>query len=217
MLARKVIVPAAITAAIGLPLITSTQSGHVDYTRSHAADEAVSIERNPLESLGDARPMLQRPIANLDEILRFDIYPNWVKSRWSRVSTAPLQDGLQGMRVALVTGVNAWDLCGSLTYYFDDRHRVQRISLVGITGDAEPMVQYLAQQFGFKAHRSMAAGFYTASRRNHVTGLLRVDHFDIIDAAHPNEQLSFVLEINKPDGPFVLSQSTAAAATARPY
>ena len=60
-------------------------------------------------------PMAFHPVGDFDEVFRFDIYPGWVKNRWARVSTAPAQPKLSGMRVILVTGVNPTDLKGSLT------------------------------------------------------------------------------------------------------
>jgi hypothetical protein len=218
MFTRKVLVPAAIAAAIGLPLILSTRNGDPDsppWSGWSAAEPAASMD--PPGPWDELPTQANPPVASFGEILRFDVYPNWVKSRWPRISTAPGQEGLQGMRVPLVTGSNPWDVCGSLTYYFDDQHRVQRITLIGTTGDASALVSYLAETFDFKAHRTSAAGFYTASRRRQVIGLLRLDHPAVIDANQPNQQLSVILEINKPDGRFVLSETTTAMATSRPY
>ena len=41
---------------------------------------------------------------SLDEVLRFDLTPDWILHRWPRVSTGLAQLDLQGYRVPLVSG-----------------------------------------------------------------------------------------------------------------
>ncbi len=62
-------------------------------------------------------------------MLRFDVTVEWVMQRWPRVSTGLPYLQLQGYRVPLVTGTKVADLAGSLTYYFNARQQVQRITL----------------------------------------------------------------------------------------
>ena len=64
----------------------------------------------------------------------------WVLARWPRVSTRLANLDLQGYRVPLVSGTADGDLAGSLTYYFNSQQRVQRITFIGSTGDARPLV-----------------------------------------------------------------------------
>jgi len=59
---------------------------------------------------------------------------------------------LQGYRVPLLTGTREDDLAGAVTYYFNPRQEVQRITFRGTTGNANRLIQYLAAQFGF-CHR----------------------------------------------------------------
>ena len=109
-----------------------------------------------------AKPLEFLPITDFSEIFRFNVTPNWVKGRWKRISTNPGEDGLQGMRVALVTGVNSWDLHGSLTYYFDNSKKCQRITFRGWTGDPSRFLNMLTQRFDFEAQETHLAGFYLA-------------------------------------------------------
>ena len=89
------------------------------------------------------------PIFDLAEVLRFDISPNWVIARWPRVSASLAQLQLQGYRVPLVTGTAEHDLAGSLTYYFDPRQRLQRITFQGVTGDPRKLLELLTTRHGF--------------------------------------------------------------------
>lgn len=154
-----------------------------------------------------AKPIDFVPVTNLAEIIRFDVYPNWVKSRWKRVSTNPGDAGLHGLRVALVTGTNTWDLHGSLTYYFDVNQRAQRITFRGWTGDSSRLVNLLTSQFGLKAQPTHWAGAYAAQngRRVPTAGLL-MQHPAVITRENPVQQVALVMELNHPQGSFQLSQ-----------
>ncbi len=152
-----------------------------------------------------APPMQFMPVTNLGEIFRFDAASGWVKQRGKRVSTAPGEVGLHGLRVALVTGTNSWDLHGSLTYYFDSSQRCQRITFRGWTGDASKLLEVLTRNFEFKPQPSHLAGFYAASRKRVPTGALLMKHPAVIYRDNPVQQLAIVLEINNANSSFVLS------------
>lgn len=211
MLTRRAVIPAAIAAAIGVPMIASNEFS-ADRENARGAFDATA----PLGP-ADQPELLYMPVPNFAEILRFDIDPQWVIARWPRISTAPASQGLQGMRVALVTGGNPWDVCGAMTYYFDRERKVQRIQLIGFTGDPGALIQTLTSQFAFQGHTTTAAGLYTSRRGQKVTGLLRLDHAPVLDAENPNQRLSILLEVNRPDGQLELSPTTVAQATALPY
>ena len=160
----------------------------------------------------NAEPMSFTPTMDLSSLFRFDVTKQWITSRWDRVSTSPADQGLHGMRVALVTGTNSWDLHGSLTYYFDAAHRVQRITYRGWTGDASRLVQMLQRQVKIRAQPTHWAGLYLSKR----SGLL-MKHPAVIDKNNPVQQLALILEINNPQGKTPLSndfQSLLPAAMA---
>ena len=158
-----------------------------------------------------AEPMSFTPTVDLSSLFRFDANKQWITSRWDRVSTCPVVQGLHGMRVALVTGTNSWDLHGSLTYYFDANHRVQRITFRGWTGDASRLLQTL-EEHQLRAQPTHWAGLYLSKR----SGLL-LKHPAVIDKRNPVQQLALILEINNPRGNSPLSndfQSLLPAAMA---
>ncbi len=75
------------------------------------------------------------PLVDYTEALRFDVTPQWIFSRWPRVTAGlPIGD-LQGYRVPLVTGVREYDLAGALTYFFDAQQRCREIRVRGTVGD----------------------------------------------------------------------------------
>lgn len=167
---------------------------------------------NPANSTGEsgfgvgAPPMEFVPAMNLEEIFNFEIAPNWVKNRWKRVSTSPGSEGLHGLRVALVTGTNAWDLHGSLTYYFDQNQRCQRITFRGWTGDASRMEGMLTQKHGFKSQSSHLAGLFLRQSVWETTGALLLKHPTVIRQDNPVQQVAIVFEMNNPQSRFVISE-----------
>ena len=89
------------------------------------------------------------PVA-LEEAFRFDATPQWVTSRWPRVSTVLGEPNQLGMRVALASGTRPDDVAGSLTYYFDDHHQLQRITFYGVTGDEQRLLAFLVHAYRLK-------------------------------------------------------------------
>ena len=108
--------------------------------------------------------------------------------------------------MALVTGTNSWDLHGSQTYYFDNFHKLQRITFRGWTGDSTRLVQMLTDVFKFESRPTSLAGLYTATKGNKRTGAAMMKHPSVIYSENPVQQLGVVLEINNQDGPFSLSR-----------
>jgi hypothetical protein len=89
------------------------------------------------------------PFQDLAEVLRFDITPGWILRRWPWVSAGLAQLDLQGYRVPVLTGAAEDDLAGAMTYYFDPRQKVQRITFQGTTGDPAKLIRLLTEQFRF--------------------------------------------------------------------
>lgn len=154
----------------------------------------------------NSEPMQFVPVSNFQEIFRFDVSPTWVKQRWQRLTSIPVQGGLHGLRTALVTGTNSWDLNGSLTYFFDQNHRVQRISFRGWVGDRTRLVNLATQHFGLKPQPTHWAGLYLAEFGGLKTGALLMKDPNTIDSRNQVQQTAVIMEINQPSGGFQLSQ-----------
>jgi hypothetical protein len=145
------------------------------------------------------------PVAHLGEVFRFDISPSWVTARWPRVTTTPAEEGLAGLRVPLVTGTRTDDLAGSLTYYFDRHHRLQRLTFDGYTGDERQLLAVITQHYGLQPEPTLEAAMYVARWNGRPTSVLRIARAPIITHNSPHAQLHVILELNRPNAYFGLS------------
>jgi len=145
------------------------------------------------------------PVTDLGEVLRFDVTPQWVKSRWSRVSTTLAEIDLEGMRVPLVTGAQVDDLAGSLTYYFDEKQVVQRITFDGFTGSERRLVDLVTKYYQFEREPALGAGLYLVKWNGKPASALRVRHAAVVRTDSPHSQLQVQLEINRPGRRYGLS------------
>ena len=153
-----------------------------------------------------AQPLSFVPVQDLREVFRFNIDPQWVKQRFERISTVPVETGLHGLRTALVTGTNSWDLHGAQTYYFDDRHRLQRITFRGWVGDPQRLITMATNHFGLQPRPTHWAGLYTGNFGGKVTGGLIMKDPDVIVKSNTQQRVAILMEINQPNGNFELSK-----------
>jgi uncharacterized protein DUF6690 len=144
---------------------------------SKTADPLADATRLTSSSAG-----LVMPSAAIEEIFRFDIQPQWVTSRWPRVSTVA-GDGKQlGMRVAVVTGTRPDDIAGSLTYYFDDHHQLQRITFSGLSGDSRRLLAAVVTPNGLKSQPTTDAAYYIAGNPKKPSSQVTVRHLPVVRA-----------------------------------
>ena len=152
-----------------------------------------------------AQPLSFVPVNDLREVFRFDISESWVKQRFKRISTVPADAGLHGLRTALVTGTNSWDLHGSQTYYFDTNHRLQRITFRGWVGDSARLLDMATKHFGLKPEPTHWAGLYLGNFGGKLTGGLIMKDPDVIDQSNQLQRSAVLMEINQPSGKFEIS------------
>lgn len=144
---------------------------------------------------------------DLTEIIRFDVAPGWVINNWGRVSTRLSELDLEGLRVSVVTGTSASDLVGSLTYYFDRRQSLQRITYRGNSGDPMQLVKLLSDNFHLRAEPWLGAGFYIAHENpQKILSALRIKHAPIIRSDNVNERYDVEFELNRPGSDRELSK-----------
>lgn len=143
--------------------------------------------------------LVGHPVSDLREVLRFDISPQWVTERFSRVTTVLADLQLDGLRVPLVTGTGADDLAGSISYYFDQSARLQRVMLHGFTGDPNAVVATMTEHYGLQSEPTLEAGVYSKRWNGMPVHFLRISRAPIVysDAVH----LKYIvfLELNQPD------------------
>ena len=156
-------------------------------------------------SLESPPPLEGRPVQDLGEAINFAVSPEWVTSRWSRVSTVLSELEYEGLRVPLVTGPNSDDLAGSLTYYFDKQHRVRRLAFDGSTGDPRRLIALVQSQYGLEQAPTLSAALYVTSWNGIPRSALLVSHPSVVDAGSPHLRYNVKLEINLPSAPYKLS------------
>ena len=203
----------AIPGIQGGPFLTASNSGTystpgVDFsqmTPDYGAVETQIFRGNAYGPDLTSQPIQFAPVSDFKEIFRFDVSPTWAKQRWERLTTIPVENGLHGLRTALVTGTNSWDLNGSLTYFFDQNHRPQRITFRGWVGDPSRLVNLATQHFGLKSRPTHWAGLYLANFGGAQTGGLLMKDPDTIDRRNQVQRTAVIMEINQPAGGFKLS------------
>jgi hypothetical protein len=157
------------------------------------------FQAGPQPAAIDPGPTL--PPVSLEEALRLDISPVWVTSRWSRVSTVLGDPDEMGMRVVLVTGTQPTDVAGSLTYYFDQRHQLQRITFTGLTGDESRIITHLMNQFGLRPQPTIAAGLYQAPAGPGKVSQAQVNHLPVVRNSATNARVELAIELLRPAPP----------------
>jgi hypothetical protein len=138
------------------------------------------------------------PVVELADALRFDVTASWILGRWPRVTAGLPDAGLQGYRVALVSGTQEDDLAGSLTYYFNRNHVCQRITFQGTTGDARELIAMLTTRYGFERQTSDDPSVYLYQIRwnGRATSELQVRPSRIIRASEPTARFEVLLAMN---------------------
>jgi hypothetical protein len=138
------------------------------------------------------------PLVELTDALRFDVTPSWILGRWPRVTAGLPDEGLQGYRVALVSGTQEDDVAGSLTYYFNSNHVCQRITFQGTTGDARKLISLMITRYGFQRETSSDPGMWLYDIRwnGHATSELQIRPARIIRATAPTARFEIRLALN---------------------
>ena len=197
---RRTMITGGLATAIGLPYATHHGLISENPLAGLLGDKVgTRFEVSDFDgTLNGTRQLEGKGIDGIEAIFRFDITPEWIRSRWSRISIVPATGKLQGMRVPVVTGTRPDDLAGSLTYYFNQKHQVRRIDFQGITGDDTPLVALLARRFHLRPVPNVGNGIYISSWNGAPLNALR-----IVQAAPPeiksqNSQLQVALELNWP-------------------
>ncbi len=148
---------------------------------------------------GETASLVGQRVTDLREVLRFDISPQWVTRRFSRVTTVLAELQLDGMRVPLVTGTGSDDLAGSISYYFDHSSRLQRVMLHGFTGDPNSIVTTLTQFYGLQSEPTLEAGVYTRRWNGQPMHFLRITRAPVVYSDAYHHKFTVFLELNQPD------------------
>lgn len=152
---------------------------------------------NALNPATTAHSLDQTPILSLGEVLRFDITPTWVMHRFPRVSTVLADMQLDGLRVPLVTGTSPTDMAGTLTYYFDQYKRLQRVTLHAVTGEPMRFVTELQQVYQMQQEPSLGGGLYLLKWNGQAASVLHIAPAPVIYSDAPYSRFNVFLELNQ--------------------
>jgi hypothetical protein len=210
-------VVSSVTTAVqtGPAQVDTSSAGHAH----HEVDLLVAAKLNefrydtPLsQDLGQSKVPIDEgpsivgvPVTDLREVMRFDISPQWVIERFSRVSTVLADLKLEALRVPIVTGTRVDDLAGTLTYYFDGTGKLQRVTMHASTGDPTRLVGAMTEHYGMTREPSLEAGVFTKRWNGIPIHFLRLTRTSVIHADALHQKYTVFLELNEPNLPFGLS------------
>jgi hypothetical protein len=236
MFSRKVVLPVVLATAAGAPYLVMeddwSQAAKQQLTSLMSSEESAAPTNEAYLPDGAIKPPILQPefglgsraenprdgipeylggppVNHVAEVLRFDIAPAWVTARWPRVTTTISENGLEGLRVPLVTGTRPSDLAGSLTFYFDPYQRVQRLTFEGHTGDASQLVEVITQHYQLQPEPALHAGMYVARWNGRPTSVVRISRAPVVTHDSPRSQLQILMELNRPSEYFTLSPQVA--------
>ncbi len=146
------------------------------------------------------------PGVSLADALRFDVTPAWVAATWPRLTPQRMETGWYGLRVPLVTGTAPEDVAGSLSYYFNAQNYVERVTLYGYTGDAEPLISLLQQQYGLRPYAAVGRGLFLSFYETVPIGVLEVEDVAVQKSDGQRGRYRVQLELNLPRQGAMLSE-----------
>ena len=142
------------------------------------------------------------PLRGLAEVLRFDIAPNWIMDQWPRVSAGLGELQLQGYRVPLVSGTDLDDVAGALTYYFNSRQQVQRITFFGVTGDPRKLAVLAVERFHFARRLTNDPSIFlyeVAGPNRKPRSTLWIRPARVVKATDANARFEIAMSIERPE------------------
>jgi len=190
----------------------ATHSHHEVETLRKAGNQRYRYDHELARKLGAIPPqpeatpeLVGSRVNDLREVMRFDISPDWVINRFARVSTVLADLSLEGLRVPIVTGTRADDMAGTLTYYFDRRGTLQRLTVHGFTGDPAKLVHTMTEFYGLQPEPALEAGVYTRRWNGHPVHFLRMTHAPVVYSDAIHHKYTVFLELNQPNMAYGIS------------
>jgi Family of unknown function (DUF6690) len=216
MFRRPLILMSVLAAAIGVPYVAldeqlralaqSQLARLTGEVKAKEADPLAKIDEllKPAGSQTAGTPAATLVAASpatvpLEEALRFDVTPEWVAGRWPQVTSVIGDSEHLGLRVMLVSGTTPADVAGSLTYYFNQQHQLQRITLYGVTGDQAKLVDFSVGKFGLRPTQTKELGLYYGGDLNAPTSSLKVAALPVVRPEAPLARVQVLLDLVRTD------------------
>ncbi|MBL9092788.1 MAG: hypothetical protein JNL96_16330 [Planctomycetaceae bacterium] len=187
---EKAAAPKAVIAAAATSSPDAEKSAKVKATTvSYATAQA------PAKPTGS-----RETFVTLEQALDWRVTPAWILGNWPRVTTHLSELDTQGYRVTLVTGTAQSDVAGALTYYFDPKQELKKITFNGTTGDAKALVQFLLARHRFE--RRMTADpsvyVYQVEQDGQALSELKIRTAPVVSAGNAYSRFELTLTMNRP-------------------
>jgi hypothetical protein len=202
MFNRPLLFVGVLIAAIVVPYVVfderlgETARAQLNRLRSFVpgANAAANAEPSPSNEAGGPAltPVTTTLPPTIDEAFNFEVTPQWVTSRWPKVTTVAGDPSQLGMRVPVVSGTQPDDIAGSLTYFFDEHHQLQRITFTGQTAEPRKLLAAIVPRYGLVSCPTTHAAHYIAGDSQNPTSQVIVRHLPVIsnDAKAPRVEVA---------------------------
>jgi len=208
MFNRPMLFVSVLAAAVGVPYVLLDE--HLAGTVRDGWDSLMGrFEEEKDEALAQMHAANYKPVSGtpgnavptpIEQVFRFDLTPQWVASRWPRVSTVAGSDPDQlGMRVVLVTGTRPDDIAGSLSYFFDRHHQLQRITFSGSTRDPRRLLATVVTPNKLKSQPTTEIAHYIAGNPDAPTSEVMVRHLPVIEAERGFAETEVDVDLSRGD------------------
>jgi hypothetical protein len=205
----SVVAPSSVTGLFGPQRAAAAKqapAGAPSYVVEAARAELARNRKLLATSSLPPSPIGNLPAVPLPDALRFDVTPTWVRSIWPRVAPQRMETGWFALRVPLVTGTEPTDVAGSLTYFFDSQDYVERITLSGLTDDAELLSSLVQQYYGLQPYAATGRGLLLSFYQGVPIGMLRIEDASGRRPGELHSRYHVQLELNRPRPGATLSQ-----------
>jgi hypothetical protein len=215
MFRRPLLLMSVLAAAVGVPYVALDEqlraqaqaqlAWFTGETKAQSSDPLAKVDEllksaTPAAASPAPTPVVASPATvPIEEALRFDVAPEWVTGRWPHVTSVIGDSEHLGLRVVLVSGTTPTDVAGSLTYYFNQQHQLQRITLYGVTGDPSRLVNYTVGKFSLRPTQTKELGLYYGGDLNEPTSLLKLTAVPEIRPEAPLARVQVTLDLKRTD------------------
>jgi uncharacterized protein DUF6690 len=205
MFRRPVLLFGVLLAAVVVPYVlldeNLAKNARAAYGQLFGSDDPKGENSHLSEpqSVAGRPPAIATPTPPIEQIFRFDITPQWVTSHWTRVSTVAGGPQQLGMRVALVSGTRPDDVAGSLTYYFNEHHGLERVTLIGLTADPRRLLAAVVTPYGLKSQPTTDAARYIAGDPRRPTSEVIVRHLPLVAASSNAPRAEVAVDLRRAD------------------
>ena len=91
------------------------------------------------------------------------------------------------------------DVAGSLTYYFDDHHQLQRITFFGVTGNEQRLLALLVNTYRLKTSPTTGVARYVAGSESQPTSCVTVRHLPVVRADASLAKVEVAVDLRRGD------------------